>query len=157
MISPKERFLSKIQMTPAGCAEWTASRNHGYGVLIIGSRKDGTRRLVRAHRFAYESFIGPIPEGVEIDHLCGNPSCVGVTPEGVVLGHLKLVSHRENMRHGPNSFASTNIKKTHCPKGHPYDEGNTYIHRGKRFCRICRAEAHRKRHRTNRPHLWRLI
>lgn len=87
--SPEERFWAKIEKDHStGCWEWTAYISElGYGQFkAFGA-------MVRAHRFAYELLIGPIPEGLEIDHLCQNRGCVN--PD-----HLEPVSHIENVRRG---------------------------------------------------------
>jgi len=130
-MTPIERFLTKVQETITGCWEWTASRDRkGYGLFRLGIRKAGTRRLVQAHRFAYRVFVGPIPAGTVLDHLCRNPSCVNPT-------HLEPVTAAENNRRG-NSPTATNARKTHCPRGHEYNAENTYTDpRGGRHCRIC--------------------
>ena len=83
-----------------------------------------------AHRVVYEQASGPIPEGLEIDHLCRNRSCVQIH-------HLEVVTHQENCQRRP--------KKTQCPQGHALDERNTYVdHRGHRRCRKCLAAYGRK-------------
>lgn len=79
-----------------------------------------------AHRVAYEEIMGPVPEGLELDHLCRTRSCVNPS-------HLEPVTHRENMNRGDVATR----RKTHCPKGHPYDEENTGIYNGYRNCRAC--------------------
>jgi hypothetical protein len=81
-----------------------------------------------AHRWAYEYSIGPIPEHLELDHLCRSRNCVN--PE-----HLEAVTHLENMGRG----ISHQKAKTHCPKGHPYSGENLYVapSNGKRYCREC--------------------
>lgn len=87
---------------------------------------DGERKVV--HRIAYELLVGPIPDGLQLDHLCRVRNCVN--PD-----HLEPVTGQENMRRG---YFGT---KTHCPNGHAYDEANTYIFsntRGRhRQCRTC--------------------
>lgn len=74
---------------PAGCWEWTGAKNDsGYGQL-----RSGQGRLVYAHRLAFEMYVGPIPEGMVIDHLCRTPSCVNPL-------HLEAVSVSENAQRG---------------------------------------------------------
>lgn len=132
-MSELERFLAKVEK--GDCWVWTGSRvPRGYGRLRLSS----PRRMVYAHRWAYEWFIGPIPEGMEIDHLCRNPSCVN--PD-----HLEAVTHRENVHRG--EAGRNNRDKTHCPKGHRYDEENTAPRvGGGRRCRACLREGDRRRY-----------
>ncbi len=131
-----ERFWEKVNKTD-GCWEWTAASVRGYGVF----RLQGTRKNTPAHRFAYELVKGPIPVGLQLDHLCRNPSCV--RPD-----HLEPVTQAENARRGVRAM------QTHCHNGHPYDEANTYRgqdNRGRwhRRCRACHTEQERaRRHRV---------
>jgi len=105
-----------------GCWEWTAYRNpKGYGILGATGRKG---KSTLAHRVLWELFNGPIPDGTEIDHLCRNRGCVRPA-------HLEAVSHRENLMRSPR------WQVTHCPRGHEYDEANTYWNGKKRACRAC--------------------
>lgn len=110
-----------------GCWRWTGARNpDGYGTFYV----DRARRSVPAHRFAYEQFVGPIPEGRHIDHLCRHRWCVNPY-------HMEPVTPAENTLRG-ESFSALNAQKTHCPQGHPYDEANTYVGAsGARYCRTC--------------------
>lgn len=127
------RFWSRVEIT-GDCWIWQGKHNGlGYGQFFVHGRH------VYAHRYAYEELIGPIPEGLELDHLCRNPSCV--RPD-----HLEAVDHRTNIRRGNSMFTGWwNKRKTHCPRGHPYDERNTYVDkRGIRSCRKCRYLSHRK-------------
>lgn len=95
-----------------------------------------------AHRFAYESLVGPIPEGLILDHLCRNTLCVNPR-------HLEPVTHRVNLLRGVGASAM-NAKKTHCPQGYPYDEQNTRITwRGYRACRACERETAPQRRAYN--------
>lgn len=116
-----------------GCLEWTGSQNgHGYGQIKVGGRPE------KVHRLMYQLWVGEIPEGLSIDHLCRNRICAA--PD-----HLEAVTLSENTRRQLESIGHHNAKKTHCPQGHPYDEENTrYATRGTgRVCRPCRAESNR--------------
>lgn len=121
--TPDERFWPKVQLAESGCWEWIAAiASTGYGVFQLQQPK----RLVRAHRWAYEAVIGPIPSGLQIDHLCRNRACVNPW-------HLEPVTALVNNRRG-----DTNANKAHCARGHEYTEENTYRHDGRRGCRACR-------------------
>ena len=148
------RFWAKVQLGPVPahrpdlgpCWEWTASHNQrGYGQFASGSRKDDTRQLVLAHRHAYLSLIGPIPEGLEPDHLCRNHACTNPL-------HVELISHRLNVLRGVSPSAQA-AQKTHCPQGHPYSGANLCIRvDGRRQCRSCRRERDRRyRSKAARP------
>ena len=127
------RFWSKVDddgPTAPGmssrCHVWTAADNGaGYGVLKLNGR------MVLAHRLAYELLVGPIPTGLQIDHLCRNRRCVNVE-------HLEPVTHRENALRGVGASAR-NALKTHCPLGHAYAGSNLYVQpgTGARECRTC--------------------
>ena len=87
---PKERFMSKIEMIPFhSCHEWIGHKENGYGRFGMGYGKRGWR-LYWAHRISYEMFIGPIPEGLTVDHLCRNKGCVN--PK-----HMEIVTRSENI------------------------------------------------------------
>jgi hypothetical protein len=133
----ESRFLAKVDDTET-CWFWTATiNNRGYGTFGLNGR------MALAHRVAYELWIGPIPDGLEIDHLCGVRHCVNPA-------HLEAVTHRENLRRG-TGFAAVNGAKTHCPHGHEYTPENTYHNpnpNGGRICRTCkRARDTRDRER----------
>ncbi len=123
-------FWSKVRVLPNGCWEWTASRIKGYGQFA-------RTRPKLAHRRAYEHLVGPVPEGLELDHLCRNRACVNTN-------HLEPVTGSENALRGLRPIQLRS--KTHCPHGHPYSGSNLYIRTdGARECRICRR-AHQQKH-----------
>ena len=123
--TPSERFWPKVNKTK-GCWLWTGCHNSsGYGTFWLEGR-----RMV-AHRWPFESINGPVPKGLELDHLCRVRACVRPS-------HLEAVSHRTNIIRG----ASNELAKTHCPQGHPYSGANLVTRRGqngrlKRTCRSC--------------------
>ncbi|HEY5055470.1 MAG TPA: HNH endonuclease signature motif containing protein [Acidobacteriaceae bacterium] len=114
------------------CWEWQGKRSNGYGYFSLNGK------YVKAARFAYEMFIGPIPEGLQLDHLCRNRACCKPW-------HLEPVTNRVNGLRGVSPCA-VNVAKTECPKGHPYDAANTVIAaNGWRKCRECNRIAMRAR------------
>lgn len=130
-----DRLLPKVQHDPeTGCLVWVAARSvEGYGRVSV----EGRSQL--AHRVVWELYVGPIPEGMTIDHLCNRPSCVNIA-------HLRVASQRENIL-APHSatLARRNSLVTECPQGHPYDEQNTNRNRPeRRDCRACGRAATRR-------------
>ena len=123
--TPVERFWPKVAKSDA-CWEWTAGLDSkGYGAFRLSTNK----RIV-AHRFAYEILVGPIPEGLQLDHLCRNRRCVN--PE-----HLEPVDNRTNTLRGEGPTAQ-HARKTHCCHGHELDAGNVRVSRaGARICLTC--------------------
>lgn len=123
-------FAQKFTILDNGCWEWNASKtSDGYGWFRDGSGP------VRAHQWAYEYFIGPVPEGLELDHLCRNRACANPY-------HLEPVTDRENTIRGVNARP----KKTHCKQGHAFTPDNTYFRKnGRRACRQCSRNSMRKK------------
>lgn len=105
-----DRFDDKWVIRENGCWEWIGGRDpHGYGRFTIGTLK--SHKPFLAHKYAYERRYGPVPDGLELDHLCRNTSCVN--PD-----HLEAVTHRTNMIRG---FAPGMVvfRTGACGKGHP--------------------------------------
>lgn len=132
----RARLLSKIDQSGGSdvCWPFTGARTgHGYGNFFMGGKYLG------AHRAAWILMIGSIPQGLEIDHVCHNEDrgCAG----GATCRHrscanwehhLRLVTHRDNGLSGRSGPVDQ------CLRGHAYDELNTYIYEGHKFCRACR-------------------
>lgn len=120
-------LVDKIEFpeSPKGCWLWTAAKNgKGYGQVKFRGTQTG------AHRLAYLHWIGPIPKGLQLDHLCRNPSCVNPN-------HLEAVTQKTNMLRG-ESPSALNAQKTHCKRGHALDGPNLRLgSKGRRMCRTC--------------------
>lgn len=117
-----ERFIEKVADPDSrGCLLWTAAKSAGgYGAFKMNGR------TYRAHRLAYEWLVGPIPDGLVLDHLCRVRHCVN--PH-----HLEPVTNKVNALRGERS------NRPRCPQGHAYSEANTYLQKstGHRMCRAC--------------------
>lgn len=144
--TPMERWCAKAALPtdPSGCWEWTGHKKKGYGGFWPGGSVNGVRYRydVPAHRYGYERFIGPIPPGLTIDHLCRNPGCVN--PE-----HLEAVTIGENVGRAPTQVSTINAAKTHCVHGHELSGNNLYVaSNGARHCVSCRARRQKNRQRV---------
>jgi hypothetical protein len=129
-VSTSERFFAKIAIS-GDCWVWTGSRgSNGYGQFFFEGR------LRKAHRVSYAMAVGPIPTGLDLDHLCRNRACVRPS-------HLEPVTRRENLIRGAG-FIAKQAAQTHCLRGHPLFGENLYRRaNGKRECRVCRLERQR--------------
>src|SRR5688500_16496506 len=115
-VTPLQRFWRKVVVTE-GCWHWTGAKSNGYGTMPI----DG--QTPKAYRFAYETFLGPIPPGAQIDHRCHNvdPDCTGGTTclhrSCVNPAHLDAVDSATNLVRSPLTLNGIAARKTHCHKG----------------------------------------
>lgn len=130
------RFLDKVLIdVDTGCWVWQGARG---GFMKTYGQVTLRKKACRPHRVSYENWVGPIPEGLTIDHLCRNRLCVNPA-------HLEAVTLRENLMRSEN-VSSLNARKTHCDNGHAFDPANTYIAKnGARHCRMCTRDRMRKR------------
>lgn len=121
-----DNWFAKVRFTP-DCWEWLGCKHlSGHGLFRVGSKSIG------AYRVAYEWFVGPVPAGLHLDHVCRNPGCVN--PK-----HLEPVTRGENLRRAL-------VARTHCKRGHAYAEGNLITRREpsgkiKRGCLTCHKAA----------------
>lgn len=122
------------------CWLWTGTIDDGGYGMIAG---EGGRNYLRAHRVMYEILVGPIPKGMQLDHLCRVRNCVNPA-------HLEPVTPRENTLRSPVALAAINAAKTRCPRGHLFDVTYpiTNTSRLRRGCLRCNAAlARRQRQR----------
>jgi len=129
------RFVGQVDEN--GCWPWVGSLNFGgYGQFWFNGEWG------MAHKYSYSVHQHQIPIGLTIDHICRNRGCVNPA-------HMEVVSMRENIIRGVGPTA-VNSRKTHCPKGHEYTNGNTLVNKksGKRQCRTCGKVAGYKRRGT---------
>ena len=130
-----DRFMERVRLRDDFCWEWTGGKTSGqfdYPRFCVGKAD-----YVLAHRWSYEYHVGPIPEGLTIDHLCRNTLCVNPS-------HLEPVTNVENVMRGEGACA-VNARKTHCKRGHEFTPENTYRKtnpngRPARQCKRCTLE-----------------
>lgn len=142
----KARFWGKVNIPSpiaTSCWIWTGTTLRDYGQFWLNNTTK------RAHRVSYEEIIGPIPDGLELDHLCRNPLCVNPL-------HLEAVTTSENNLRGnsPALVSERNKKRhaerTHCAHGHELTFENTYLRKAdgyvRRDCKECgRLKMRRRR------------
>jgi hypothetical protein len=139
MGTPEERFWPKVD-AEGDCWVWTKYRDKdGYGTFTAA----GPGKSTRVHKFAWQTLVGEVPDGYELDHLCRNRPCCN--PD-----HLEVVTHAENMRRTDATAQKLKYKasqRTHCKRNHPYSGRNLVMDGGQRRCRTCRNDAQRERKR----------
>lgn len=121
-----ERLADMSMPEPnSGCTLFMGALLNGYGAI-----GDGGYKVVKAHRAAYELEVGPIPKGLDLDHVCTNTGCINPR-------HLEPVTKAEHARR-------TAARRTRCKRGHPFDETNTYWFNGGRWraCKTCQRAGH---------------
>lgn len=139
-----ERVVRKIRaraaVSPDGCWVWLGSKSSGYGRIAWS---DGRRMVYSAtHRAMWVASRGPIPDGLDLDHLCRNRACCN--PD-----HLEPVTRRVNLLRGVTTPAAR-AKVTHCPRGHEYTPDNTLTSkRGQRSCKECTYAKNRAYYHRN--------
>lgn len=139
--SLEDRFWEKVDRSGGvpetrpelgACWVWTGSTTRGYGTIYSGGQTTaGHNRPILAHRLMYELVVGPIPEGLTIDHLCRTPVCVNP-------GHLEAVTMAENIRRS-DGMSARHARAAHCPRGHRKTADHVYRYPdGRTECRVCR-------------------
>ena len=127
------QLARKANVNLEECWPWAGYvRPTGYGDVWADGRRDS------AHRWVYETLVGPIPVGLDLDHVCRSRSCVNPA-------HLEPVTRSDNLRRSPRS------NRTACPKGHNFSVENTYVRPSGyyRYCRTCHRQKEAKRRRES--------
>ena len=125
------RITARLVIQPGGCVVWTGTTTReGYGRVRIGDR------MVMVHRLAYEVWVGPIPEGYEVDHLCFVPACAAPW-------HLEAVTQAENQRRASDRYRAENPACRRCGAADWSIRTD-----GRRDCRPCHARRDRRRAAT---------
>ena len=139
MQHPEQCFWKHIgpHTDPEACWLWQDAIQRNRNGLLYGKFRAYGKNFL-AHRFSYELRFGTIPKSLTIDHTCRNTLCMNPN-------HMEPVPNKINILRGISPPA-LNAQKTHCPKGHPYSEENTYSwpRSHSRQCRICRKEAQKR-------------
>jgi len=140
-----ERVLARAVPNDDGCWVFPGATSKGYGRVGTYDRDTGKQRVYQTHRVVYEHLVGPIDDGLVLDHLCKERRCVN--PE-----HLEPVTPTVNTERAVELQRIANAEKTECPRGHKYTRANTYTPKGStaRYCRECGRHASRKWRKQNK-------
>jgi hypothetical protein len=139
--SVEQRFDADIdRASGSSCWIWRGPLDSsGYGMIYVSHG-----RFLRAHRYSYQRFVGAIPDGWDVDHLCRKPACANPA-------HLQAVTHAVNCLRGIGIHAQ-NARKTHCKHGHEFTPANTHrTPEGFRRCRACNRDKQRRRRAASTP------
>lgn len=145
-----ERILNKAVAGPGACLIWTGRVDRdNYGMTQVDNK------TLRTHRVIYALLVGPLDSSTFIDHACHNQdrACPGgrdcLHRRCLNPYHLDKASNRENLLRSTRSIAGANARKTHCKRGHAFDDENTYVMaNGGRYCRACARERYAARQRA---------
>lgn len=137
-----DRITDRCVQDENGCWVWQGSKDRsGYGHVRVD------HRTLYTHRVVYEVMVEDIPAGLQLDHLCRNRSCCN--PEHLEPVTLAVNASRTLPGQRGQHRAAIERAKTHCPRGHAYDQANTYANaKGYRWCRACRREKYAERSAT---------
>lgn len=122
--------------------------SNGCWITEYKLKRDGYSRVkikgkaALAHRVTYQVLVGPIPDGLTLDHLCRNRGCCNPY-------HLEPISLVENIMRG-DGFGARNARKTHCNKGHEFTDENTRTYKNGRWCRTCVRERSTERRKQSK-------
>lgn len=143
------RFWEKVEITENGCWEWLGAISDGYGTFSLASPSFRVKgKMVKSHKWAFEYLVGPVPDGLEIDHTCRNRRCVN--PD-----HLEPVTSLINGMRG-QGMGALNAMKLFCKRGHPLSGENLGIisnpkgtlWRRCRACGIAAAKRNKLKYKT---------